>query len=150
MSILLLVIKMLEKEILIKLYQNVEMGIIGIEDIEDKVESRSLLKLLLKQKDEYSKLKEKLLELCAKYNVQDKEVSSIAHVSSQMMVTMKTMMDKSDSHIATMMMEGTNKGLIQLEKLLNNYQGKDEDLIKFIENLLVFEQQNNEELKVYL
>lgn len=150
MSILLLVIKMLEKEILIKLYQNVEMGIIGIEDIEDKVESRSLLKLLLKQKDEYSKLKEKLVELCAKYTVQDKEVSSIAHVGSQMMVTMKTMMDKSDSHIATMMMEGTSKGLIQLEKLLNNYQGKDEDLIKFIENLLVFEQQNNEELKVYL
>ena len=38
---------MLEKEILIKLYQNVEMGIIGIEDIEDKVESRSLLKLFV-------------------------------------------------------------------------------------------------------
>ena len=150
MSILLLVIKMLEKEILIKLYQNVEMGIIGIEDIEDKVESRSLLKLLLKQKDEYSKLKEKLVELCAKYNVQDKEVSSIAHVSSQMMVTMKTMMDKSDSHIATMMMEGTNKGLIQLEELLNNYKGNDEELIELIKKTIELEHQNNDELKIYL
>ena len=48
---------MLEKEILLKLYQNVEMGIVGIEAIEDKIESRSLAKLILNQKKEYEALK---------------------------------------------------------------------------------------------
>ena len=92
---------MLEKEILLKLYQNVEMGIVGIEAIEDKIESRSLAKLILNQKKEYELLKEKLVSLCSKYNVEDKELGGLVKLSSDMMVTMKTLMDKSEHTIAT-------------------------------------------------
>ena len=141
---------MLEKEILLKLYQNVEMGIVGIEAIEDKIESRSLAKLILNQKKEYEVLKEKLVSLCSKYNVEDKELGGLVKLSSDMMVTMKTLMDKSEHTIAKMMMEGTNKGLIQLEELLNNYQGKDEKITELIKETIDLEHQNNEELKIYL
>ena len=141
---------MLEKEILLKLYQNVEMGIVGIEAIEDKIESRSLAKLILNQKKEYEVLKEKLVSLCSKYNVEDKELGSLVKISSDVMVTMKTLMDKSEHTIAKMMMEGTNKGLIQLEELLNNYQGKDEKINELIKETIDLEHQNNEELKIYL
>lgn len=141
---------MLEKEILLKLYQNVEMGIVGIEAIEDKIESRSLVKLILNQKKEYEVLKEKLVSLCSKYNVEDKELGSLVKISSDVMVTMKTLMDKSEHTIAKMMMEGTNKGLIQLEELLNNYQGKDEKITELIKETIDLEHQNNEELKIYL
>ena len=141
---------MLEKEILLKLYQNVEMGIVGIEAIGDKIESRSLAKLILNQKKEYEALKEKLVSLCSKYNVEDKELGSLVKISSDVMVTMKTLMDKSEHTIAKMMMEGTNKGLIQLEELLNNYQGKDEKITELIKETIDLEHQNNEELKIYL
>lgn len=141
---------MLEKEILLKLYQNVEMGIVGIEAIEDKIESRSLAKLILNQKKEYELLKEKLVSLCSKYNVEDKELGGLVKLSSDMMVTLKTLMDKSEHTIAKMMMEGTNKGLIQLEELLNNYQGKDEKITELIKETIDLEHQNNEELKIYL
>ena len=142
--------EMLEKEILLKLYQNVEMGIVGIESIEEKIESRSLAKLILNQKKEYEKIKEKLVSLCSKYNVEDKELGAFVKLSSDMMVMMKTLMDKSEHTIAKMMMEGTNKGLIQLEELLNNYQGKDEKIIQLIQETIDLEHQNNEELKIYL
>ena len=141
---------MLEKEILLKFYQNVEMGIVGIEAIEDKIESRSLAKLILNQKKEYEVLKEKLVSLCSKYNVEDKELGSLVKISSDVMVTMKTLIDKSEHTIAKMMMEGTNKGLIQLEELLNNYQGKDEKITELIKETIDLEHQNNEELKIYL
>ena len=141
---------MLEKEILIKLYQNVEMGIVGIESIEGKIESRSLEKVILLQKKEYEDVKRKIASLCEKYNVLDKELSGFVKISSDMMATMKTMMDKSEHNIAKMMMEGTNKGLIQLEELLNNYQGKDEKIKELIEKVIDLEHQNNEELKIYL
>ena len=141
---------MLEKEILIKLYQNVEMGIVGIESIEGKIESHSLEKVILLQKKEYEDVKRKIASLCEKYNVLDKELSGFAKISSDMMATMKTMMDKSEHNIAKMMMEGTNKGLIQLEELLNNYQGKDEKIKELIEKVIDLEHQNNEELKIYL
>ena len=141
---------MLEKEVLLKLYQNVEMGIVGIESLENKIESRSLAKLILNQKKEYEILKEKLVSLCSKYNVEDKELGSFAKISSDIMVNMKTLMDKSEHTIAKMMMEGTNKGLIQLEELLNNYQGKDEKILDLIKKTIDLEHQNNEELKIYL
>jgi len=47
-------------------------------------------------------------------------------------------------------MEGTNKGLISLEELKNNYDGKDEKLIAMLEKIIKVEQQNNEDLKIYL
>ena len=62
----------------------------------------------------------------------------------------ETMMDKSDHTIAKMMMEGTNKGLISLEELLNNYSGKDEKIVKLIQEVISLEHQNNEELKIFL
>lgn len=145
-----MVIEMLEKEVLLKLYQNVEMGIVGIESLENKIESRSLAKLILNQKKEYEILKEKLVSLCSKYNVEDKELGSFAKISSDLRVNMKTLMDKSEHTIAKMMMEGTNKGLIQLEELLNNYQGKDEKILDLIKKTIDLEHQNNEELKIYL
>ena len=126
------------------------MGIVGIESLENKIESRSLAKLILNQKKEYEMIKEKLVSLCSKYNVEDKELSSFAKISSDMMVKMKTLMDKSEHNIAKMMMEGTNKGLIQLEELLNNYQGKEEKILDLIKKTIDLEHQNNEELKIYL
>ena len=145
-----MVIKMNEREVIVKLYQNVDMGVVGIESIEDKIETRALAKTVLNQKEEYQNLKQELLSFCKDYNVQEKELGTMAKLSSGMMSNMKLMMDKSDSHIAKMMMEGTNKGLISLEELKNNYDGKDEKLIAMIEKIIKVEQQNNEDLKIYL
>ena len=47
-------------------------------------------------------------------------------------------------------MEGTNKGLIELEKINNNYTGTDEKLKKLISEIIKVEEQNNEELKGFL
>ena len=139
-----------EREVIVKLYQNVDMGVVGIESIEDKIKTRALAKTVLNQKEEYQNLKQELLSFCKDYNVQEKELGTMAKLSSGMMSNMKLMMDKSDNHIAKMMMEGTNKGLISLEELKNNYDGKDEKLIAMIEKIIKVEQQNNEDLKIYL
>lgn len=139
-----------EKQVILKLYQNVDMGIVGIESIEEKIQSRSLAKICLKQKEEYENIKKELLKFCKSYNVEDKELSPMAKISSEMMSNMKLMIDKTDSHIAKMMMEGTNKGLISLEEIKNNYHGKEKKLIDMIEKIIKIEQQNNEDLKIFL
>ena len=71
-------------------------------------------------------------------------------MESDMMVNMKMMMDNTDSHIAKMMIEGTNKGLVQLEELKNHYEGKDKKIIPIIENLIEFEHRSLDEFKKYL
>lgn len=145
-----MVIIMDEKEIVLKLYQNLDMGVIGILSIEDKIEMQSLAKVILNQKEEYIKLKKEMIPLCKKYDVLDKELGTFVKMNSDLMANMKTLLDSSDSHIANMMMEGTNKGLIQLEELQNHYSGKDEKIISMLQKVVDFEHQNYEELKIYL
>ncbi len=141
---------MKEKDVVLKLYQNLDMGVIGIESIEDKIDSRDLSKTILNQKKEYDKLKSEMISLCKKYEVEDKELGIFVKMNSDIMSNMKTMMDSSDSHIAKMMIEGTNKGLVQLEELLNHYDGCDEKIKEMIQKILDREKENYEELKIYL
>ncbi len=141
---------MKEKDVVLKVYQNLDMGLIGIESIEEKIKSRNLSKVILSQKEEYAKLKKEMTPLCKKYDVEDKELGMFVKMNSDIMANMKTLMDSSDSHIAKMMIEGTNKGLISLEELLNNYQGKDEKITSMIKKVLIFEHSNYEELKIFL
>lgn len=139
-----------EKEILLKLYQNVDMGIVGIDAIYNQIETKELKKKIKSQRKEYIILKRKLSKLCKHYKVTDKELGLFVKLNSELMVGMKTIFDKSDSKIAKLMMEGTNKGLIQLQELLNHYNKKDKKLVKILEETLELEHQNNNELKKFL
>ena len=139
-----------EKEILLKLYQNVDMGIVGIDAIYNQIETKELKKKIKSQRKEYIILKRKLSKLCKHYKVTDKELGLFVKLNSELMVGMKTMFDKSDSKIAKLMMEGTNKGLIQLQELLNHYNKKDKKLVIVLEETLELEHQNNNELKKFL
>ena len=139
-----------EKEILLKLYQNVDMGIVGIDAIYNQIETKQLKKKIKSQRKEYIILKRKLSKLCKHYKVTDKELRPFVKLNSELMVGMKTIFDKSDSKIAKLMMEGTNKGLIQLQELLNHYNEKDKKLVKILEETLELEHQNNNELKKFL
>lgn len=139
-----------EKEILLKLYQNVDMGIVGIDAIYNQIAEKKLKKKIKSQRKEYIILKRKLSKLCKYYKVTDKELGPFVKLNSELMVVMKTMFDKTDSKIVKLMMEGTNKGLIQLQELLNHYNKKDKKLVKIIEEILELEHQNNNELKKFL
>ena len=110
-----------EKEIVLKMYQNVDMGIVGIDAVIHQVQNKKLRKLIQSQRKEYELLKKNIKKFCKKYKVEDVELGSFVKLNSNLMVGMKTFMDKSDNKIAKLMMEGTNKGLIQLQELLNHY-----------------------------
>ncbi len=139
-----------EKEIVLKLYQNVDMGLVGIDAIKDHIRGKDLKKLIKRQQNEYEKLKKDLSKLCKKYKVVDQELGAFVKINSEVMVGVKTFMDKSDSKIAKLMMEGTNKGLIQLQELLNHYNNQDKKLVKCIKNIIEIEHKNNNELKEFL
>lgn len=141
---------MSEREIVLKLYHNVEMGVVGIESIEEKIDSKKFYQVIMAQKEEYQRVMKSMANLCDQYDILNKEISPVAKKGSEVMANMKLMKDSSVSHIAKMMMEGTNKGLIELETLQNHYDGKNQELKDLISKIIVMEQKNNEELKLYL
>ena len=67
-----------------------------------------------------------------------------------MSVEFNTMDDKSNSHIAEMMLKGTNMGIIEGVKLLNQNPDTDESIKNILKDFIHFQENTVEQLKKYL
>ena len=139
-----------ETKYLNKLYQGAEMGVIGIDTVIDKAHKEEFRENLLSQKKEYEKMEAKIVEILKKYGCEEKKIGMMAKKSSEMMSEMKIKIDDSDSQIAKMMMEGNNKGIIEITKIKNEYNGTDEEIKNIIDDFLKTMGQNLEDMKKYL
>ena len=137
-------------EFLNYIYQNAQIGIVGIDDIITKVEDKEFEKLLNEQKADYENICNEAIQILKKYGKEQKELNKMTKMSSYMMVKMKTMTDCSTSNLAKMMMEGSNKGIIEITEKLNNYEEKDEEIVSLANKLLETEQNNLDDLKKFL
>ena len=126
------------------------MGTIGIDSVIEKATKEDLREALQSQRNEYEQLCEKTVSILKKYGCEEKKLGTMAKKSSEMMSEMKTKIDDSDSQIAKMMMEGNNKGIIEITKIKNEYNGTDEEIKNIIDDFLKTMEQNLEDMKKYL
>lgn len=138
-------------EFLDYIYQNAEMGLVGIDKIIDKVENEDLESLILEQRSEYEHIMEDAKEIYKKYGKDEKELSKLTKLSSNIMTDMMLITKKGETNLITkMMIEGSNKGIIAITEKLNHYKDSDKEIIDLAEKLLATEQHNLDELKKYL
>lgn len=139
-----------EVEFLQFIYKNAEMGSIGIDSIISKVKDENLEKLLKNQKEEYNNICKEAESILKKYGKSNEEVSAMAKISTTVMSEMAMLKDNSIKNIAKMMVEGTNKGIIEITEKLNAYNNTDAEIVVLANKLKTFEEKNIEELKKYL
>ena len=132
------------------MYKNAKMGIIGIDDVLPKATTKEMKKLLNNQKMDYERICQDIQKVLEKKEAKVEEVGLVAKVSSSFMSSVKLAEDKSDSMIAKMMIEGTNKGIIEINEKINNIPNISKEAKKIAIRLLKIEQQNLTELKKYL
>ena len=84
-----------------------------------------------------------------KYGAKEEKISKLKELSSKVMATFMTM-NKSDKEIAKLMMEGNQKGVLEITAELNNYDGSDDEILSLARRLLATEEHNREEFKTYL
>ena len=131
------------------IYQNAQMGLIGIDMVIKKVENEKIAKLIGEQKKEYEKFLSDAHEILIKYGAKEEEISKLKELSSKVMATFMTM-NKSDKEIAKLMMKKNKKGVLEITAELNNYDGNDEEILSLARRLLATEEHNREEFKTYL
>ncbi len=135
------------------IYQNAQMGLIGIDAVKDKVESEEIAKIIYEQRKEYDKFcsdAEKIL--AKKYGAKEEEISALKKLSSKIMSEAMTI-NKDEKNIVKLMMEGNEKGVIAIKEKLNMYKDKDgidEEVINLAEKLYATEEHNREEFEAYL
>ena len=141
------------KEFLQKMYKIVDMGSHSckklLEDLKDK--DNKIIDTISDIDKEYLSFKEEILSFFDKYGVEKVNNNYMAKMGSSMEMKMEVMNDNSDAKIADMLIRGNTMGVIEIEKDLNNFEGKvDKDLIKLGEKLLEFQNNSITKLKEYL
>ncbi|HBR01589.1 MAG TPA: hypothetical protein DD738_03170 [Ruminiclostridium sp.] len=137
-------------EMLNYICQNAEMGrdtirqLIGIS--QDEEYKKSLQSQLQEYTSIYDSADKKLKEL----NKDAKNINSFSKVSAYAMINLKTLTDKSPSHISEMLIQGSTMGIIDLTKKLKEYADADQEILSIANKLLKLEQNNVEECKKYL
>ncbi len=76
--------------------------------------------------------------------------SKLATMSIFLNIKFSTLADKSTRHIADMLLQGTNMGIIEIEKALKDYPNADDEVLSICEKLQHMQQNNIKELKEYL
>lgn len=132
------------------IYKTSEMGIVGINDVIDKAQKEEFRDFLNEQREEYNKILKKAEELFTSFGMQEKELSAFVKANSKVMSEMKLITNGSDETIAKMMMEGTNKGVIKINKAMNENKEVDQEVNDLAQDLLTVMEHNLEELKIYL
>jgi len=137
-------------EFLNYIHQNAEMGkdtihlLIGIS--QDEEYKKMLRSQLQEYKMIYDSTDEKLKEL----NKEAKDINAFLKVSTYAMVNLKTLGNKSPSHISEMLIQGSTMGIVDLTKKLKEYTDADGEILALANKLLQLEQNNVEECKKYL
>lgn len=127
---------------------------IGMEAISftmDKAEDANFIKVLKGEYDKYKVISEKIDKIYRKYNDTDTphEVSPITKTMTWWGIEMKTFNDKSNSKIAELLVKGTNMGIIEGRRILNN-KDIDKEVEKIVDEFVRMQEDSLEILKEYL
>lgn len=133
-----------------KLYQNANMGVSSLSNLIPKSDDERFKRELKNQLEIYQDMCDDLRDKLYSYNEKPKDLGIMAKTGAAISMNMSTIMDNSSSHLAQMMIEGTNMGIIDLNKDLNQYVVKDKSIIHTAKDMLTCEQENIDRLKPYL
>ena len=139
-----------EVNVLDELSKGACMGRDAIHFIMDKVEDESLEKELDRQYREYKEVSEEINKIYPEYSKNEPhKTSAMNKVMTWYGIEMKTLMDKSTSKIAELLLQGTNMGIIEGRRLLN-HKDTNEEINKLVEKYIEVQETAVEKLKTFL
>ena len=136
--------------VLDEINKGASMGITSISYIIDKVEDKHFKHLLEAQKEEYEDITKEINNLYKKYNKEDTphELNSLEKAMTWFDVEARTI-NSDDSKIASLLFKGTNMGIIEGRKILNDKK-MDTEVEKITNKFVEMQEKNIEDLKKYL
>lgn len=125
-------------------------GIEAINNLIEKVDNKEFKKLLERQLEEYDKIEDKIHDLYKDYSEKNPhEIGPFTKVMTDYMTNMKTMMDHTDSKIAEILLQGTNMGIIEGKRIINNKK-LDKKVLDLVEEFVNMQEKIVEDLKEFL
>ena len=137
-----------DAEMLNFIYQNSQMGVETLNQLIPMIDNEAFKKRIEAQLKEYEQIHEEAKKLLNRHGYDEKGIGALENIMAYLMIDMKTLMDKSSSHIAEMLIQGSNMGIIDAVKRINQYEKEAEkEVTALMKRLLKFEENNVERLK---
>ena len=134
-----------------ELNKGTSMGKDTIDYVLDKVEEKRLKSILNNQKKEYERLLDKIARIYHKYNdnKEPHEINRMEKAMAKKGVEMRLFVDDSSSKISELFLKGTNMGIIEGRRLLNN-KNIDKRVHSLISEFVNMQEAYVEKLKAFL
>ena len=137
-------------EFLNYIYQNAEMGKNTISQLIGMVEDTYFKQRLESQLKEYNEIFDLSNNKIELFQKETKGIGAFSKLSTYLMINFNTITNKTPSHIAEMIIQGSTMGIVDITKKLNEYSATDKDIVALADRLLKLEQQNVDEMKKFL
>lgn len=135
-----------------EIYKNAKMGADAIINLLPHIKDDRLRSVVTMQLDGYEKYAARAAKALEERGQTAKEENFVTRISAKVGMAINTMIDSTASHIAEMMIEGSNMGITDMTKLLNDHEadGSCRDAVRLAHEVVRFEEHNLEMLKRYL
>lgn len=127
------------------------MGMDAITFVSEKVEDSKFKQVLDTEYNKYKKISNRVNDLYNNYsNKEPHETNAMNKAMTWYGIQMKTMTDDTTSKLSELLMQGTNMGIIEGRRLLNQNQDADKDVKNILNDFVVMQEDSIETLKKYL
>ena len=126
------------------------MGLSSITFVSDKLEDETMKEDLSTQYAEYGKILDKVNTQFEKYGEIPDEEPMMDKMMTWTGVQMNTLTDKSNSHIAELMIQGNLMGIIESQKLLNHSPEMEKEIKDILNDFINLQNNHIDKLKQYL
>ena len=127
------------------------MGMDAISYVSEKVVDNDFKNVLDTEYNKYKDISNRVNNLYDNYsNKEPHETNAMNKMITWYGIQMKTMTDDSTSKLSDLLMQGTNMGIIEGRRLLNQNQNIEPDVKNILNDFVVMQEDSVETLKKYL
>ena len=127
------------------------MGMDAISYVSEKVEDNDFKLVLDTEYNKYKDISNRVNNLYDNYSSKEPhETNAMNKMRTGYGIQMKTIVDDSTSKLSELLMKGTNMGIIEGRRLLNQNQNIESDVKDILNDFVVMQEDSVETLKKYL
>ena len=127
------------------------MGMDAISYVSEKVEDNDFKLVLDTEYNKYKDISNRVNNLYDNYSSKEPhETNAMNKMMTWYGIQMKTIVDDSTSKLSELLMQGTNMGIIEGRRLLNQNQNIEPDVKDILNDFVVMQEDSVETLKKYL
>ena len=137
-------------KVLQEIQKNTDMAIKAIHSISGKVDDKELSGEITKQGMRYAEIYNRATDRLMEGKAKSYQSSGIQDIMLKSAIEGNTLLNNSTGHIAEMMIQGSNRGLTDMWKIINHHENAGDVSMEIAKELMDFEEKNIEKLKKYL